>query len=75
MRFYSVTFFIDALSKQKRMVRCAMRKPQNLPFKIFSAQLTELKNYLPLFPGSSNANTMPPEEINYILLHTIPNGW
>ena len=56
-------------------MRWAMRKTQQLPFKIFAAQLTELNNYLPLFPGSSNTNKMYTEEFNNILLHAVPNGW
>ena len=52
-----------------------MQKPWDLPFKHFSARLTELNNYLPLFPGSGAANKIPPEEHNDILLHAVPNGW
>ena len=37
-------FFIDAISKQKHMIRRAMRKPRNFLFKIFSAQLMDLNN-------------------------------
>ena len=43
-------FPINALSKQKRAMRRAMRKPRDLPFKHFAARLMELNNYLPLFP-------------------------
>ena len=52
---------INALSKQKPTMRRAMRKPRDLPFKRFAARLTELNNYLPLFPWSSAVNNMPPE--------------
>ena len=66
---------INALSKQKRVMRRAMRKPQYLPFKRFAAWLTELKNYLPLFPGSTASKNMPPKEPNEILLHAVFNVW
>ena len=34
-----------------------------------------MNTYLPLFPGSSAFNKIPPKEVNKILLHTISNGW
>ena len=71
----SYFFPINSLSKQKRVMRRSMRKPQGLPFKCFSARLTERNNYLTLFPGSSATNKMPPEDFNNILLHAVPNGW
>ena len=66
---------LNALNKQKRAMRRAMRKPQHLQFKIFAARLTELNNYLPLLPGSSAAKKMDPEELNEILLRAVPNAW
>ena len=75
-RVYPVSFFpINALSKQKRSMRRAMRKPWDISLKRFTTRLTELKNYLLLFPGSSADKKMPPEELNKILLHAVPNGW
>ena len=56
-------------------MRRAMHKPRDLPFKRFTARLTELNNYLPLFPGSSAAKKTPPEDLNGIILHAVPNGW
>ena len=56
-------------------MRRAMRKPQDLQFKIFMERLTNLNNYLPLFPGSNAAKNMDPEAFNNILLHTVPNSW
>ena len=52
-----------------------MRKPQDLPMKIFTTWMTELKNYVTLFPISSVSKKMSPEELNDILLHTVPNVW
>ena len=68
-------FQINSLFKQKRTMRCAMCKPREILFKLFSARLTELNNYLPLFLGLSASNKMHPEELNEILLHAVLNGW
>ena len=43
--------------------------------KIFATQLTQLNNYLPLFPRSSISKKMAPEELNDILLRAILNAW
>ena len=56
-------------------MRRAMCKPRDIPSKHFSARLKELNKYLTLFSGSSTTNKIPPEELNKILLHAIPNGW
>ena len=52
-----------------------MLKPRDIPFKHFAALLRELNSYLPLFPRSSASKKIPPEELNQILLHAVPNGW
>ena len=52
-----------------------MRKPRDLSFKIFTAQLKELNNYLPLLPGLIYSNKMYPKELNVIIFYTVPNGW
>ena len=56
-------------------MRRVIRKPRDIPFKRFAARLTEPNSYLPLFPGYSASKKMPPEELNQILLHAVPNGW
>ena len=66
---------INYLSKQKHAMCQEICKPRHIPFKRFDAQLTDIKNYLPLFPDSSNSNNMVPEEINKILLHAFTNVW
>ena len=71
----SYFFTINALSKQKREMRRAMHKPQDIPFKCFSTRITELNNYLPLFLRYSTTKKIPPEELNEILLNAVPNGW
>ena len=35
----------------------------------------EINNYLPLFPGSSVSKKIAPEDLNDIILHTVPNMW
>ena len=65
-------FPINGINKQKRAMRREMRKPQDILFKIFAAQLTELNNNPPLFPISSAANKMGPEELKNILLCAVP---
>ena len=66
---------INALSKKKGVMHLAMCKPCKTLFKLISAYLTELNNYLPLFPSFSASKNMPPKELNKILLHAVPNGW
>ena len=66
---------INALTKQECVMRHAMKKPRDVLFKRFSAQMKELNNYLPLFPVPSAAKKMDPEELNKILLHAVPNSW
>ena len=68
-------FPINSLSKQKRAIRCYMNKPHTLSINILTAFLTELNNYLPLFPGSNASKNMKGEELDRILLHTTPNSW
>ena len=65
----------NSLPKKKRVMRRAMRKPRSMPFKNFAARLTEMNNFLPLFPGSEASKKMETEELNEILLHAVPNAW
>ena len=55
-------------------MRRAMSKPRDMLFKRFTAQVTEINNFLPLFPGLDTAKIIPPEEPNEILLHAVNNG-
>ena len=52
-----------------------MRKPLDIQFKIFAARLTELNNYLPIFPGSSADKKMDPKDLNKIILHAVQKYW
>ena len=54
----------SALSNQKRAMRRAMRKPCSMPFNRFETRLTEINNFLPLFPGPDASKRTPPEELN-----------
>ena len=38
-------------------------------------QLTEINNFLLIFPGTSSPKKIPTEELNEILLHAVTNGW
>ena len=35
----------------------------------------EINKCLPLFTGYREDKKIPPEELNDILLHAVPNGW
>ena len=66
---------MNALFKQKRAMQKAMRKPQDLPFKPLTACFTQLNNYPPLFLESKSNKRIPPDNLNNILLHAVPNSW
>ena len=68
-------FHINALYRQKRVMRRAIRKPWIMTFKHFVARLTEINNFLLLFPVSDVSNKMEMEEINDILFHAVSNRW
>ena len=53
----------------------AMRKTQGTLFDIFAARLVQINKYLPFFTGSIEDKKMALEELNYILIHAVPNGW
>ena len=50
-----------------------MKNPCALPMKRLVARLTELKKYLPIFPGSTKSKKMEEEVLNNILLNDVPN--
>ena len=52
-----------------------MRKQRDMPFKRFAARLTEINDFLPLFPILDATNKMPTEELNEFLFHAVPKGW
>ena len=52
-----------------------MRKPRDIIFKIFTARLTEINNFLPIFPVLDATKNIPPKEINEILIYALPNSW
>ena len=66
---------MKSLSKQKRAIRRAMRKPRDMSFNPFAARLTKINNFLPLLPESDHTENMPDEELNKILLRVVLNGW
>jgi hypothetical protein len=65
-----------ALRKQKRYMRRHMRKPYDMPMRIYRNRVVELNNYLASFPGSFNAEQkLEEEEIIDILEFGIPKTW
>ena len=52
-----------------------MEKPRVLPMKILVARIIDLNNCLLLFPLSNNSKKMYEEDINKILLHSVPSAW
>ena len=41
----------------------------------YTARLTKLNEYIPLFPGPDDSKNIEEEEMNKILLHSVPNPW
>ena len=66
---------LNAVSKQKCVMHRNIPKPHGFPFKIFSARLTELEKFLPMFPGLYDSKSMNKYNLNEVLLHIVPNGW
>ena len=55
-------------------MRRVMSKSQSMTLIRFAVRLTEINNVLPLFPGTETSKKIPPEDLNKILLHTVPNA-
>ena len=68
-------FPINSISNQKLAIRRAMRKPQSMTFKRFAERLTEMNNFLMLFPGSEASKKMEMEELNEILLDAVTKAF
>ena len=64
---------LNAVTKQKFTMGCAMRNPHAVLFKRFTVRLTKINNYLPMFPRSDGSNNMDEAEHNKIILHAAPN--
>ena len=47
----------------------------NVSVKKFDTRLMDINEYLPLFPGSDNMKIIADEEMNEIILHTVPIVW
>ena len=52
-----------------------MMNLRNVSVKKFDTRLMDINEYLPIFPGSDNMMKMADEEMNEILLHTVPIVW
>ena len=44
---------VNSLSKQKRAMRCQMKKTRNLTVRRYAAHLIDLNDYLASFPGAN----------------------
>ena len=63
-----VTFFsLNLLSRQKRMMRFSISKLHSINTRRYTAQITELNDYLDIFPGSDNFNNMIESYLNNII--------
>ena len=47
----------------------------NISVKKFDRRLMDINEYLSLFPGSDNMKKIADEEMNEIILHTVPIVW
>ena len=66
---------VNSLSKQKRTMRCGMRKPSGLKVRRYVACLIDLNEYLASFPGATFSDKIGVTELNEILLNSMPNSW
>ena len=64
-----------ALQKQKRAMRCYVRKPKDMTTSAFYARLVELNNFLTYFPTATHDSKLSKEELIEILEFALPNTW
>ena len=65
---------MNVIPKHKSAIRRAIRKPRKISLKQFTEQLTEINNFLTLFPIYDPTKKMTTKELNETLLHAVPNG-
>ena len=61
------TFFVNALSEQKRAICNRMSKPRELKVRCYTAIIIDLNNYLDVLPGAKASDKIGETEINEIL--------
>ena len=52
---------LNVISDQKRAMRCAMRKPCDMPIKRFATQLTQINIFIPLLTGLESSKKITTE--------------
>ena len=57
------------------MMRFSISKLHSINTRRYTAQITELNDYLDIFPGSENFNNMIESYLNNIMIHSMTNGW
>ena len=72
-----VTYFfpVNALSKQKCVMRRGMRNPRGLNIRLYAAHMIGLNKYLSIFPWAKANEKMYETDLNEILLKSMPNRW
>ena len=60
------TYFypVNALSKQKHTMRRGRRKPRNLKVRRYAARMSDLNEYLAMFPGATENEKNCETELN-----------
>lgn len=64
-----------ALQTQKLWMRRVMRKPVDMSTRQLTAAVSRINNYLPLFPGASEADKFSAKELVELLEFSLPQAW
>ena len=56
-------------------MRFSISKLHSINTRRYTAQITELNDYLDIFPGSENFNNMIESYLKNIMIHSMTNGW
>ena len=75
LQLVSYFFPVNFLSKQKRAMRRGMRKPRSLKVGRYAVRLIELNEYLDFFPAGTLYEKIRLNELNEILVNSMPNSW
>ena len=64
-----------ALLTQKLWMRRVMRKPVDMSTRQMAAAVSRINNYLPMFPGATEADKFSATELVELLEYAIPQAW
>ena len=67
--------FANLLSKQKRVMRCGMKKTLSLTVRRYAARFIDINKYLASFTGVTFTDNIRVTKLNKILPNSIPNRW